>query len=133
MNSEEIRKIIDDVYDDSREDSIRSMIRDFYGWQMGSYTCRIHSTAVFIWVAGLLFFAGAIYSGIRFFGADQTRDQIMYAAGFICCVYLVGLVKIFAWQMLHRKNIKREIKRLELRIAELAKSLDKTAQPRPKP
>ena len=126
MNSEEIRKIIDDVYDDSREDSIRSMIGDFY-------SRRMRSTAVFIWVVALLFFAGAVYTGTRFFGAAQTRDQIMYAAGFICCVYLVGLMKIFAWQMVHRTSIKREIKRLELRIAELAESLDKAAQPRPQP
>lgn len=126
MHNEEIKKIVDDVYDDSREDSIRSMIGDFY-------SRRMRSTAILIWIVGLLFFAGAVYTGARFFGADQTRDQIMYAAGFICCVYLVGLMKIFAWQMLHRNSIKREIKRLELRIAELAKSLDKTAPPRPQP
>jgi hypothetical protein len=93
----------------------------------------MRSTAVFIWVVGLLFFAGAIYTGVRFCSAGQTRNQIMYATGFICCVYLLGLMKVFAWQMLHRNSIKREIKRLELRIAELAKSLDKTAQPRPQP
>jgi len=124
MNNEEIRKIIDDVYDDSREDSIRSMIGDFY-------SRRMRSTAILTWAVGLLFFAGAIYTGIRFFGADQTRDQIMYAAGFLCCVYLVGLMKIFAWQMLQRNSIKREVKRLELRIAELAGTLDRTAPPQP--
>jgi hypothetical protein len=32
-------------------------------------------------------------------------------------------MKIFAWQMLARNSIKREIKRLELRIAELARSV----------
>jgi len=37
-------------------------------------------------------------------------------------------MKIFAWQMLHRNSIKREIKRLELRIAEMTKLLDKTRQ-----
>jgi hypothetical protein len=29
------------------------------------------------------------------------------------------MIKVFAWQMIHRNNIKREIKRLELRIVEL--------------
>jgi hypothetical protein len=32
----------------------------------------------------------------------------------------MAIMKIFAWQMIHRNSIKREIKRLELRIAELS-------------
>jgi len=37
-------------------------------------------------------------------------------------------MKIFAWQMLQRHGASREIKRLEIRIDEMAKSLDKTAR-----
>ncbi|MBN2578593.1 MAG: hypothetical protein JXB10_06335 [Pirellulales bacterium] len=32
----------------------------------------------------------------------------------------LGIIKVFTWLMIHRNDIKREIKRLELRIAELA-------------
>ena len=32
----------------------------------------------------------------------------------------IGSMKIFAWEMIHRNSIRREIKRLELRIAELS-------------
>ncbi|MBN1509134.1 MAG: hypothetical protein JW955_19975 [Sedimentisphaerales bacterium] len=120
MKSEEIRKIVDDVYDDSREDSIRAMIGEFYNR-------RMLSTAVVIWIAGLLLLGGSVYSAIRFFGVVETRDQIMYAAIFIVCAYMLGLMKIFAWQMIHRNSIKREIKRVELRIAELVGSMNKTA------
>ncbi len=35
----------------------------------------------------------------------------------------ISIVKIIAWQMAHRHGIKREIKRLELRIAELNKTV----------
>lgn len=118
MNTPDIHKIIDDTYDDSREGSIRSMVSDFY-------SRRMLSTAVLIWTVGLAFFLGAILSGVKFFGADRTRDQILYATAFLACVYLLGLMKIFAWQMLHRNSLAREIKRLEIRVAELAKSLDK--------
>jgi len=118
MNDENVRKMIEDTYDDSREDSIRAMLSEFYGR-------RMRATAAFIWAMGLLFFVLAVYSAVRFFDAVETRDQIMYAATFICSVYLLGLMKIFAWQMIHRNSIKREIKRLELRLAELAGALGK--------
>jgi len=120
MSNSDIRKIINGTYDDSREGSIRSMVSDFY-------SRRMLWAAAFIWSVGLVFFIGAIFCGVRLFGADQTRDQIQYATGFLTCVHLLGLMKIFAWQMLHRNSLAREIKRLEIRIAELAKSLDKQA------
>ena len=116
--NDEIRKILDDEYEESREDSIRAMIGDFYSRKM-------LSVAVLVWVWAVVFFAAAGYSAMKFFQTDQTQEQIMYAAIFICLVQFVGLMKIFAWQMIARNSIKREIKRLEIRIAELAKSLDK--------
>jgi hypothetical protein len=114
MNDEQIRKIIDGPqdYEDSKEDSLRSMLADFY-------SRRMLSTAILVWFWGIVFVAGAVYSAVQFFAADQTKDQIMYAALFICLVHFVGLMKVFAWQMIARNSIKREIKRLELRIAEL--------------
>ena len=51
--------------------------------------------------------------------AKQTKHQIMYAVIFGLFVEGIALMKIFAWQMLARNSVKREIKRLELRIAEL--------------
>jgi len=115
---DDTRTMLDDTYDGAREDSIRAMIGDFY-------SRRMLATAVFLWMWGLIFLGGAIYSAVRFFGADVVKDQILYAALFICLLNLIGLLKVFAWQIIHRNGIKREIKRLEIRIAELAKSLDK--------
>ena len=61
----------------------------------------------------------AIISGILFLITDKTKYQIMYAAFFVCLVLIAYLIKVFAWVMVSRNSIKREIKRLELRIAEL--------------
>ena len=118
MNDEQIRKIIDGSqdYDDSKEDSLCSMLSDFYSRKM-------LSTAILVWFWGIIFVAGAVYSAYKFFDADRTRDQIMYAAVFVCLVQFVGLMKVFAWQMIARNSVKREVKRLELRIAELSASL----------
>ncbi len=118
MNDEQIRKIIDGPqdYDDSKEDSLCSMLSDFYSRKM-------LSTAILVWFWGIIFVAGAVYSAVKFFDAEQTRDQIMYAAVFVCLVQFLGLMKVFAWQMIARNSVKREVKRLELRIAELSASL----------
>ena len=113
MNDETIRRTINEEYDSGREDTIRSMLGEFYSRRMAV-------TAVLIWVMGLLFMAGAIYSAVRFFGATAVKSQILYATLFICLFHTVGILKIFSWQIIHRNSLKREIKRLELRIAELA-------------
>jgi hypothetical protein len=47
----------------------------------------------------------------------------MYAALFIVGVHEFDVLRIFAWQMVHRHSMKRDIKRLELRVAELTETL----------
>ena len=116
MNDEQIKKIIEGAYEEPQEDTIWSMVRDFYNR-------RMLSMVVFIWAWGLVIMAVTIYSGIKFFAVDQTKSQIMYAAIFICGCQFIALMKIFAWQLIHRNSIKREIKRLELRIAELTEAV----------
>jgi multisubunit Na+/H+ antiporter MnhG subunit len=113
--------MIDDRYDDAREDTIRSMLREFYSRRMAA-------TSAFIWGVSVLFLAVAVYSAVAFFGAAETKTQILYATIFIAAFQAMGLMKIFAWQVLHKNSIKREIKRLELRLAELAPSLSKTTR-----
>ena len=112
MNDEQIKQIIENTYDKSKENTMWSMLKDFYNKKMLFWI-------VLLWVYFLVFLALAVFSAIEFFKTDQTRYQIMYAAVFVCCIQFFALIKIFAWQMVHRNGILREIKRLELRIAEL--------------
>ena len=116
MDDEMIKKMIDDTYDDSREDGVLWMAREFYSRKM-------LSLAVMVWGFAIVFLAGAVYCGIQFFSSDQTKPQIMYAILFALFVEGISLMKIFAWQMLARNSVKREIKRLELRIVELSETI----------
>jgi|GEM_PF-425618 len=116
MNDQQIKRIIEDDYDDSNEDTIRSMVSEFYSRKM-------LSIALLVWVFAVIFLAGTVYSAVRFAYSEQTKSLIMYATLFIVFVEGIALMKIFAWQMLARNSVKREIKRLELRIVELGKSL----------
>ena len=114
MDKEQIRKIIDTPpkFDESEEDTLLSMTGQLYSKEMfPSFVVHL--------VYSLPFIAGIIYCGIRFFMTDQTQFQIMYAAIFVCCVQVCIFSKVKYWQMLFKNNTSREIKRLELRIAEL--------------
>ena len=114
MDKEQIRKIIDSPveYDESKEDSLLSMTGQLYSAQMMP-SMLVH------FAYSLPFIAGAIFCGIAFFKTDQIQFQIMHASIFVCCVQFMIFSKNKYWQMLHRHNINREIKRLELRVAEL--------------
>ena len=116
MSDEQIRKIIEDSYDDSKEETLRAIGRDFY-------SRSFRSAAIFAWAWSIAFIALAVYSAMQFFKADRTQGQIMYAAIFILGAHGVGLMKILAWGMLHQHSIRRDLKRLELRMAELSQML----------
>jgi hypothetical protein len=47
----------------------------------------------------------------------------MYVAIFVCCVQGIIFSKAMYWQVLYKNNISREIKRLEIRIADLTESV----------
>jgi hypothetical protein len=116
MDEELIKKMIEDTYDDSREDGVLWMARDFYSKKMASL-------AIMVWAFAIVCLAGAVYCGFQFFNTEQTKYQILYAIIFGLFVEGIALMKIFAWQMLARNSVKREIKRLELRIAELSETV----------
>ena len=115
MNDEKIKKIIDspEEYDDTKEESYISWARF---WFKSSQRWAI----ILVFAHFSFFIALAILCGILFLITDSTKYQIMYAAFFVCLVLIAYLIKVFAWVLTSRNSIKREIKRLELQIAELA-------------
>lgn len=116
MNNEDIKKIIDDTYDDSKEDTYLAYCRDFFDKKM-----RWVMITVFVWF--FIFLVPIIISIIFFFMTDQAKYQIMYATIFLFCSLCIGFLKVLSWVMISRHNIKREIKRLELAVAQLTETL----------
>jgi hypothetical protein len=116
MNEEQIRKIIEDTYDESKANTFHTMIKDFYNRKM-------QSVVIIVWTFALVCIAAAVVCGILFAKASDVKMMILYATLFLVCMHWIDLMKIFAWQFIHRNGIKREIKRLEIRIAELAESM----------
>ncbi len=114
MDDEQIKKIIDSPpeYDELKEES-------YIAWISNSLKSTHRWTIILVFVHFFFFLALAIVCGILFLITDTTKYQIMYAAFFVCCILIGYLIKVFGWVMVARNSLKREIKRLELRIAEL--------------
>ena len=120
MNDEELQKDIekmtDALYEEPREDTYRSMVSEFY-------SRRMRSTVILVWANFTVFFALGIFWGFMFFQSGEVKYQIMYAALFICFMQWSTLTKPLAWQRLHKNQIKRELKRLEIQVAELTQAV----------
>lgn len=116
MEKKEMQTMMEDLYRESEEDTIWAMASEFY-------SRRMLTTTIFVWLMAIIFLAGSVCCIVLFFGTEQTQYQILYASIFILCVGCIGLMKIFAWEMFHKNSIKREIKRLEIRIAQLTRTI----------
>jgi len=114
MDKEQIKKIIDNPpeYDESKEDTICQ-------WFIDAYSKRMRWITFGVCISYIILLIPMIYSAVLFFRTDQVRDQIMYAVIFLFCSHWMGFESVFGWVMMQRPRINREIKRLELRIAEL--------------
>ena len=55
---------------------------------------------------------------------QEVRSLILYATVFNTCIVTIAAVRLFLWQVLLRQGTIRELKRLELRILELTKTLE---------
>lgn len=80
---------------------------------------RSRWVAAFAWMKMLGCLAIALASGAAFFAADSTRWQIVWAT--LVTVGFLGFATwwIWYWMALNRSAALRELKRIELQLAEL--------------
>lgn len=65
-----------------------------------------------VYIYSLIFLTILIFSIVKFFRVESTQDQIMYAVVFLASLLVIALMKLFAWQIIHRNNLKRDIRKL---------------------
>jgi uncharacterized membrane protein YciS (DUF1049 family) len=84
------------------------------------------------WLSGVAFlftlaaFGLVCVAAYQFFRVETTRAMIAWAAVFLWGALSVAMLKIWFWLEMHRNNVTREIKRLELQIAGLSRQLAST-------
>jgi len=74
-----------------------------------------------IWMVVFLVLAAA--AAAAFFRAEATRDMLLWSSACILCVAAVAMLKVWYWMEIQRIAVMREIKRVELQIAQLAARL----------
>lgn len=84
-----------------------------------SFRGRMRWLTAITWGMTLVMFVLSVLAAVWFFQAETTRSMIMFATVFLYCSIAVGLLKIWGWMEIERHAVTREIKRLELRIAQL--------------
>ena len=118
MDRAQLKRIIDspDEYDEGKDETYAAYAKTFFKHSQPWILLLVFGHFFFCW--GL-----AVVCAFLFAYSDSTKYQILYAALFVCLILIGYLVKVFAWILAGKSAIKRDIKRLELRVVELTEAL----------
>ncbi len=85
--------------------------------------------SILVWIYVLVFTGVWVFSAVMFFRSDAAniKDVIMWATVFAMSGAIVMVMKMWYWMAMNRNAVQREVKRLELRIADLADKLETKA------
>ena len=72
-----------------------------------------------------VFLVLAVASGIGMFISEEIATRILCGMALHGCILIIGFVKLWYWMIANRNATNRELKRLELQIAELVEKLEK--------
>lgn len=104
------------AYDDLGEQSLVAML-------LGVFRGRMRFVSIASGIIMLVFLVFAIYAGIRFLDTDVPSEQILWGAVFFLMSGSVMTMKIWYWMEMQKNQMIREIKRVELQVANLASKL----------
>jgi hypothetical protein len=90
-----------------------------YGDIAATFRGRMRWMNVMGWVAGVAMLGFAIYCGWHFFTEIDLRTMQLWGAGTVVSAIALGLFKLWFFMEIQRTAILREIKRVELQIANL--------------
>jgi hypothetical protein len=72
------------------------------------------------WIGGFALFAVGVATGWQFYIADDPHAMALWGAATVMAFVGIGLIKIWFFMEMHKNQIIREVKRLELQVARLA-------------
>jgi hypothetical protein len=95
-----------------QEETLRQMIAQ-------TFRSRLRWFTILLWVEGFVIVGLAIWASVQLYHAQEMKQVVVYAMAVTLCAVFMVLIKTVGWQQMNRYSVMREIKRLELRIAEL--------------
>jgi len=81
-----------------------------------SFTGRQAWMSILMWIYTLVFVIAGFYCLYRYFNATELKTSMSWSLGVIVFFICTGMTKMFAWMQMHKQELRRDIKRLELRI-----------------
>ena len=106
-----------EAYDNLGEQSV---FEEAFGVLRGKNRFIIRMTVVFSFV----FFLIGVFAGFQFFDAIETNDLILWSVVFMTSMTGVGMLKMWYWMEMEKNATIREIKRVQLQVAHLAKVME---------
>mgnify|MGYP001040944069 FL=1 len=70
-----------------------------------------------------VFFGLFIYCIVQFFEVETMKEHLKWGFGSIIFVFGVSMLKVFTWMQMDKNALLREMKRLELQMASLARKI----------
>lgn len=105
-----------DELDRLGEPGLPEMVADLFRGRLRAYV------VIFLFMM-LACTALAIYSGYRFFATSEVVEMLHWGAGFFVGLFVALNAKNWYWMQMERLATSREIKRVELLVAQLAAEL----------
>ena len=100
------------------EQGIREMVVDSFRGK-----ARWLVTVVFVTIPA--FVLVAVVAAVQFFQVETVNEMIAWACAFMFCWIAIGMMKVWFWMELSKNTVIREVKRVELQIAQLTNRLNK--------
>lgn len=79
----------------------------------------------YMYFLGLIVASALVYFVIQYLGAADIKTSLNWALLILGCLFMITLIKILSWQQIHKAELLREIKRLEMRIMLVAEQNSK--------
>jgi hypothetical protein len=108
--SEEDQKVFDQVFG---EPSVFEMVT-------AVFQGRLRWLSIFAIAMGIVLMAVGVFALLRFVATDDVPEMLRWGALLFFSLSAVTAMKIWHWMEMQRYAVTREIKRLELQVANLA-------------
>jgi hypothetical protein len=94
------------------ERGLFAQVGDMFHGPMGRWTMLVYGMAIALSALGA-------WTIVRMFEATTTRELILWTAAAAAAWSAVSAIKLWAWMRMSTLTILRELKRIELRVAQI--------------
>jgi len=124
---EDIDRLIKEALSEEDSDILdRLQEQSLFESLMSNFQGKMKWIAMYSFFMILVIFALSIYCLVQFLEAEEIREMLLWGAGMMVGLVMVGMLKMWHWMQMDKNALVREIKRLELQVGLLVKKMNNT-------